>query len=130
MTRARGGAALPVPEPDGAADRLRGSRLPAIALPASDGQRVRLDELGGRAVVFVYPGIGGPGRDDLLDEWTAIPGALGCTPEACGIRDEFAGFGAAGVHVFGLSTQSPSSQIEHVRDLALPYPLLSDAQLR
>jgi peroxiredoxin (alkyl hydroperoxide reductase subunit C) len=130
VTESASASTLPEPTADGAADHLRGSRLPAIELPATDGRRVRLDELSGRLVVFVYPGIGGPARDDLLDEWTAIPGARGCTPEACGIRDQFAQFTRASVEVFGLSTQSPSSQAEHVRELALPYPLLSDQEFR
>ncbi|MPZ87979.1 MAG: redoxin family protein [Nitriliruptorales bacterium] len=121
---------LPAPEDDGAADHLPGRRLPAIVLPASDGRRVRLDELPARSLVFVYPGIDGPGRDDLLEEWTAIPGARGCTSEACSFRDELAGFQAAGVEVLGLSSQSSSSQRDHVRRLGLPYPLLSDEPLR
>jgi len=32
--------------------------------------------------------------------------------------------------VFGLSAQSNAEQLEHVKLLALPYPLLSDEQLR
>jgi peroxiredoxin len=78
-------------------------------------------------VVFVYPGIGGPDHHDLLEEWTAIPGAWGCTPR---FRDEVVEFQAEGVQVFGLSTQSPSSQLEHVRELRLSFPLLSDESLR
>ena len=121
---------LPAPEDDGAADHLPGAPLPGIELPATDGRRIRLDELPPRAVVFVYPAIGGPGREELLDEWTAIPGARGCTPEACSFRDELGGFEAQGFAVFGLSSQSSSSQRQHVEELPLPYPLLSDEQLR
>jgi peroxiredoxin len=121
---------LTAPEDDGAADHLSGCRVPSIELPASDGRRIHLDEFGARIVVFVYPGIGGPGRDDLLEAWTALPGARGCTPEACGFRDELTEFRAEGVEVFGLSSQSSSSQREHAQQLELPYPLLSDESLR
>lgn len=130
MNDPRSSLDLPVPDDDGAADHLPGKRLPAIELPASDGRSVRLDELPTRSLVFVYPGIGGPGRDDLLEEWTAVPGARGCTPEACSFRDELAGFQAAGVAVFGLASQSSSSQREHVQQLELSYPLLSDERLQ
>ena len=118
---------LPAPQDDGAAARLRGRRLPAIEVPASDGSSVRLDRLPRRAVIFVYPAIGGPGRDDQLAEWTAIPGARGCTPEACSFRDELTRFQDARVDVFGLSSQDSASQRKHVEELGLSYPLLSDA---
>ena len=95
-------------------------------MPASDGRELRLDMLPGRSVIFVYPSIGGPGSDDQLGEWTAIPGARGCTPEACSFRDELARFSDLGVEVFGLSSQDSASQRKHVAELELSYPLLSD----
>jgi peroxiredoxin len=121
---------LPEPHDDGAADHLPGRRLPAIELPASDAGAVRLDTLRRRSVIFVHPGIGGPGRDDQLGDWTAIPGARGCTPEACGFRDELDAFHAADADVLGLSVQERSSQREHAAELGLRYPLVSDETLR
>lgn len=122
---------LPAPEDDGAADHLPGAQLPPLDLPASDGEAVRLDRLATRSVVFVYPGIGGHlGRDARLEEWTALPGARGCTAEACSFRDELSGFATAGATVFGLSGESVASQREHVERLHLPYRLLSDESLR
>lgn len=120
---------LPAPEDDGAADHLLGRQLPALRLPATDGHDVRLDNLPTRSVIFVYPAIGGPSREELLGEWTAIPGARGCTPEACSFRDELRGFNTQGVGLFGLSSQTRSSQRDYVQQLALPYPLLSDERL-
>ena len=122
---------LPVPEDDGAADHLHGAPLPPVALPATDGSVVRLDELDGRSVVFAYPrtgrpGVQSPGGDE---RWNAIPGARGCTPEACSFRDEAARFGALGVRLFGLSTQDTEYQREAAERLHLPYPLLSDSAL-
>ena len=122
---------LPVPEDDGAANHLRGVLLPPVGLVATDGELVRLDELPGRSVVFCYPRTGRPGEEPPGGEegWNAIPGARGCTPEACSFRDEAARFGALGVRVFGLSTQDSEYQREAVARLRLPYPLLSDERL-
>jgi len=119
---------LPVPEDDGAADDLPRSRLPDVALPATDGTEVRLSDLPGRSVVFAYPRTGKPGEPSLGGDeaWDAIPGARGCTPQACAIRDTHSRFEALGVHVFGLSTQSPEDQREAAERLHLPYRLLSD----
>jgi peroxiredoxin len=125
-------ADLPVPNDDGAAKHLPGAGLPPIALPATDATTVRLDELPGRTVVFAYPRTGRPGEESPGGDaaWNAIPGARGCTPEACSFRDEYGRFGALGVRVFGLSTQDPEYQREAVERLHLPYPLLSDDGLR
>jgi peroxiredoxin len=122
---------LPVPQDDGAADHLRGASVPAIALASTDGDAVRLDALPGLSVVFAYPRTGRPGEDPPGGEegWNAIPGARGCTPEACSFRDERARFEAVGARVFGLSTQDTDYQREAVERLHLPYPLLSDAGL-
>jgi peroxiredoxin len=122
---------LPVPEDDGAARHLPGSPLPAVELPASDGSSVRLDRLTGRSVVFAYPRTGRPGEPSLGGDeaWDAIPGARGCTPQACAIRDSIGGFASLGVAVFGLSTQSVAYQAEAAERLHLTYPLLSDEGL-
>lgn len=119
---------LPVPEDDGAADALPGSRLPPVSLAATDGSEVTLAAVPGRVVVFAYPRTGKPGESSLGgdDFWDAIPGARGCTPQACAIRDSHARFEEAGVRVFGLSTQTPADQREAAERLHLPYPLLSD----
>jgi peroxiredoxin len=124
---------LPVPVDDGATDHLSGAEVPAIELFSTDGDRVRLDDrVAPRTVVFAYPRTGRPDEDfpGGLDAWNAIPGARGCTPQACAYRDRFDGFEALGVRVFGLSTQSTDYQREAVERLRLPYALLSDDGLR
>ena len=121
---------LPAPNDDGAAAHLTGQRLPPIPLPATDGRSLRLDSLPTRSVIFVYPAMGGPGRDDQLRDWTATPGARGCTPEACSFRDELAGFRAAGIEVFGLSSQDRGTQRKYATELRLPYPLVSDERFQ
>lgn len=65
-----------------------------------------------------------------MPDWDAIAGARGCTPEACGFRDEHAEIIRHGAHVFGLSTQDTHSQQEAVARLHLPFALLSDSELR
>ncbi len=120
---------LPAPHDDGAADHLRGMRLPAIALPATSGGFVNLAEPGAeRVVVFAYPRTGRPGQH-MPDGWDAIPGARGCTPQTCSFRDLHAEFTNEGVLVFGLSTQSSDYQREMVERLHVPFPVLSDAGL-
>jgi peroxiredoxin len=121
---------IPVPQDDGAARHLAGTKLPALALPATDGAQVSLSVLPGRTVVYVYPRTGVPGQP-LPDGWDAIPGARGCTPQSCSFRDHFAELQRLGVDcVFGLSTQDTDYQREAVARLQLPFPVLSDHQLR
>jgi peroxiredoxin len=125
-------ADLPVPIDDGACDHLRGLALPAIALASTDGVDVRLDDPSApRTIVFAYPRTGRPGEEPPggTAAWNAIPGARGCTPQACAYRDHFVELTALGVRVFGLSTQDSAYQRELVDRLGLPYPILSDEQL-
>ena len=121
---------LPVPVDDGAADHLPGSPVPPLPLPSTRGGTVDLAERSRRVrcVVFAYPRTGRPGVQ-LPAEWDSIPGARGCTPEACSFRDLADEFAAEGAEVFGLSTQDTEYQSEAVQRLRLPYPLLSDQGL-
>lgn len=118
---------LPVPGDDGAARHLAGLALPAVSLPSTGGGLVDLSTLPGRTVLFVYPMTGRPGLA-LPDGWDAIPGARGCTPQACAYRDRLSQLRDAGAdNVAGVSAQSPEDQAEAAARLHLPYPLLSDA---
>ena len=119
---------LPVPQDDGAADHLPGSRLPALRLRATTGGEIDLAELGaaGTAVLFIYPRTGRPG-EELPTGWDLIPGARGCTPQSCSFRDHFAELKGLGVaHLYGLSTQDSDYQREAANRLHLPFPILSD----
>ena len=78
---------LPVPVDDGAAAHLWDAPLPPFELAATDGSVVRLDRLPGRVVVYAYPRTGRPNEPHLVEDWDAIPGARGCTPESCAVRD-------------------------------------------
>jgi peroxiredoxin len=122
-------ADLPVPVDDGAARHLAGMAWPEVALPATDGSSVKLSLARGRTVVYAYPRTGRPGQA-LPTGWDAIPGARGCTPQACGFRDHFAELKDLGVaQLYGLSTQDGDYQREVAQRLHLPFALLSDARL-
>lgn len=90
---------------------------------------MELATLTSRTVIYVYPMTGRPG-EALPDGWDEIPGARGCTPQSCAFRDHYAELRGLGARVFGLSTQSTDYQQEAAERLHLPFPLLSDANLR
>jgi peroxiredoxin len=120
---------IPPPPDDGAAAHLQGTRLPPVALSATDGSLVTLAAQPGRTVVYVYPLTGQPGVA-LPDDWDEIPGARGCTPQSCAFRDHHVDLKMAGAdRVFGLSTQDTAYQQETAARLHLPFVLLSDAGL-
>jgi peroxiredoxin len=121
---------IPVPRDDGAARHLPGMQLPDLALPATRRGAFNLAHVPGRTVLYIYPRTGVPGVD-LPPGWDDIPGARGCTPQSCGFRDHFAELKDLGVnHVFGLSTQDTDYQREAAERLHLPFPILSDAELK
>jgi peroxiredoxin len=104
---------LPIPQDDGAADHLRGTKLDSILLAATNRSKIDLSKLTGTTVVFIYPMTGVPGVA-LPDGWDDIPGARGCTPQACSYRDNY------------------SELKKHVDNLfvELPYEILSDSDFK
>src|SRR6266478_8343547 len=123
-------AGLPIPQDDGAARHLTGTKLPSMALAATNGSQTDLSALEGRTVVYIFPRTGRPGEDPP-DGWDAIPGARGCTPQSCSFRDHYAELKALGVaHLYGLSTQDSNYQREAAQRLHLPFAILSDADLK
>ncbi|MBO0846029.1 MAG: peroxiredoxin [Nocardioides sp.] len=118
---------LPVPADDGAADHLPGQRMPTMELSDSSGHAVDLGDLGpGRSIIYLYPLTGRPGVD-LPEGWDSIPGARGCSTEACDFRDHFEDLQEAGIHrVYGMSSQSAAYQAEVVMRLRLPFTMISD----
>ncbi len=122
-------ANLPAPEDDGAADHLPGIELPSLMFTATDGREVDLARLrNGRSIIYLYPLTGRPGVD-LPQGWDSIPGARGCSTEACDFRDHYDELSAERVDtVFGFSSQSTPYQAEVVDRLRLPFAMLSDEQ--
>jgi len=88
-----------------------GAPAPDLAGQTLDDRTVRLaDVRGGPAVVYFYP------RD----------GTPGCTKEACAFRDSWSRFRAAGVTIFGVSTQSSARHREFAQEHQLRFPLVAD----
>jgi peroxiredoxin len=120
---------LPVPSDDGRAAHLPGQAMPPLTLHTSDGGRVDLSALHGRTIIYLYPLTGRPGVD-LPEGWDAIPGARGCSTEACSFRDHYQQLRDAGAtEIYGMSSQSPAYQAEVVERLHLPFHMLSDPDL-
>jgi peroxiredoxin len=121
---------LPIPVDDGAADHLAGRVIPGALLGSTHGGRLDLREATrALAVIYIYPGTGVPGTP-LPQGWDEIPGARGCTPQSCAFRDHVLELAAYGASVFGLSSQSLEEQCEFAEREHIPYPLLSDPDLR
>ena len=89
-----------------------GSKAPSFSLPDQDGAVHTLRQYAGSWVLlYFYP------KDDTP----------GCTMEACGLRDAWAGFRKIGAHVLGVSVDPVKAHAKFAVKYALPFPLLSDA---
>jgi len=107
-----------------------GLDLPDILLPAADGTNLSFRHAPTpRLVIYVYPRTGGPGID-VPDDWDLIPGARGCTPQACGFRDHHTELQALDATVWGLSAQPIAEQAGFAERMHIPFPLLNDSRLR
>ena len=88
-----------------------GVRAPRFSLTDHAGRTVSSDSLKGeRYVLYFYP------EDDTP----------GCTVEACGFRDEFAGFADLGVRIVGVSPDDAASHLAFRAKYGLDFDLLSD----
>lgn len=88
-----------------------GEAAPKVKLELQDGKTVDLAALEGKFVlVYFYP------KDDTP----------GCTAEANGVRDAWGDFQAAGIEVFGVSTQDAESHQLFIDKYKLPFPLVVD----
>jgi len=120
---------LPVPVDDGACDHLTGSKMPSVALRSTSGADIDLSRVDGISVIFFYPMHGHPDAPPMIG-WNDIPGARGCTPQACSFRDSYKRLTELGVKVFGVSSQPLSEQQEASKRLELPYMLLNDSEFK
>ncbi|KIO78479.1 hypothetical protein TH53_03470 [Pedobacter lusitanus] len=116
---------LPVPADDHACDHLPGLTIPNVVLKATNGESVTLSSIKGRLVIYCYP-MTGPEHVPLPEGWDAIPGARGCTPQACSFRDHYQELKQLNTVVYGMSAQSTEDQTESKERLHLPFELLSD----
>jgi len=120
---------------DGSQDQQRveslvGATVPdGLDLPAVVGGTLDVVDATARAtVVFTYPATSVPAP--LPEDWSDIPGAAGCTLENRLFREAYADFRAADVAVHGLSTQRSDEQARFADAESIPFPLLSDSDLR
>jgi peroxiredoxin len=116
---------LPIPLDDGECNHLENMQIPNACLWSTDDQEINLSSLSGWNVIFCYPMTGRPGVP-IPEGWVQIPGAAGCTPQACSYRDNHAELKRNRVGIYGISTQTSEAQKEASSRLGLPYPLLSD----
>ncbi len=120
---------LPIPVDDGLATHLTGMQLPEILLESTNGSLVNLADYRRRIVIYIYP-LNGQPNVALPSGWDEIPGARGCTPQACDFSNHHQAIKALNTEVFGLSTQTSAYQSEFKNRLHLPYDLLSDDALK
>jgi len=94
---------------------VEGEAAPDFELERDGGGTVSLAALRGRPVVlYFYP------RDDTP----------GCTTQACGIRDAWTEFEAAGAVVLGVSPDTAAKHDKFKAKHGLPFTLLADPEHR
>ena len=109
-TAAPAPAAPPTPAPEATPLKV-GDPAPEVSFTLHDGRGVALSSLRGkRVLVYFYP------KDDTP----------GCTVEAQGLRDRAADLAAAGIEVYGVSTQDADSHKAVIDKHQLPFPLVVD----
>jgi len=90
-----------------------GKPAPDFELATDTGERVKLSDYRGQAVVlYFYP------RDDTP----------GCTVEACGFRDSYDDFVKRGAVVLGVSPDDEASHVKFKDKFSLPFTLLADPE--
>ncbi len=106
----------PVQRPDGGSGLLAvGSEPPPLTATAHNERSIDLRALGGApTVVYFYPKDNTPG----------------CTTEACAFRDVWSKYEEAGVQIIGVSADSIESHKAFAAEHELPFPLVSDPELR
>ncbi len=88
-----------------------GRPAPDFTLNSDTGEAISLSSLKGSPVVlYFYP------KDDTP----------GCTAQACGIRDAWSDFEAAGAVVLGVSPDGEASHAKFKEKYELPFTLLAD----
>jgi peroxiredoxin len=122
-------AGLPVPVDDGSAAHLQGMHLPGLEFEATSGKKINLSTIQGRLVIYIYPLTGQP-NVALPAGWDEIPGARGCTPQACDFSHHHQQLQSLNATVFGLSSQTTDYQAELKGRLHLPFDLLSDSNFQ
>jgi peroxiredoxin len=111
------------------AERLRGVAVPSLTLESTAGPIDLADLAANLLALFLYPHATGL-PDAPVPDWDLIPGARGCTAQACGFRDSLGSLRHLGAAVAGLSVQSLEEQRAFAARVGVDYPLISDPNLR
>jgi peroxiredoxin len=122
------GSALSEPSavPDsGTAERLIGAVVPSLMLESTQGPVDVATLAADLLIVFVFPHATGL-PDAPVPGWDAIPGAQGCTAQACSFRDHHDRLRALGAEVAGLSVQTVEEQRSFAARVGLHYRLIAD----
>src|ERR687885_115272 len=89
----------------------QGQQLPNVSFITEDERKLTSTDLRGqKTVLYFYP------KDDTP----------GCTKEACAFRDRMGDYQRSGIHVYGVSLDSPESHRMFRQKYQLNFPLLSD----
>jgi DNA-binding HxlR family transcriptional regulator/peroxiredoxin len=96
---------------------LIGRRIPALRLETW-------------TVLYFFPGAFAPDTPGHPPGWGEIPGAPGCTLESLTYAARAADFAAAGAEIRGVSTQRPDQLEAFATHAKLPFPLLSDQDVK
>lgn len=92
-----------------------GDQAPDFTMRNERGENVSLSGLrGNKVALYFYP------KDDTP----------GCTKQACSLRDNFSALTAAGIKVFGISTDDEQSHQKFISKYDLPFNLLIDENHR
>lgn len=92
-----------------------GDTAPYFEAKDQDGKTVCLTDFSGkRLVLYFYP------KDDTPT----------CTNQACSLRDGMEELVAKGYHVLGVSADDEKSHTRFIKKFNLPFPLLSDPNMR
>ncbi len=91
-----------------------GDTAPDFTAKDQNGNTVKLSDFKGKKVVlYFYP------KDNTL----------GCTAEACNLRDNYEALLKAGYVVLGVSKDSEKSHQNFIKKYDLPFPLIADTDL-
>lgn len=118
---------LPTPADDGLAAYLVGMHLTSsLTLTSTSDACVDLGAMQDKLVIYVCP-LTGHSEAALPEGWNEIPGARGCTLQACDFSNHYLELQHLNTVVFGLSSQTTDYQLELKNRLHLPFDLLSDS---
>jgi peroxiredoxin len=104
---------------------LVGVAVPGLTLDSTAGPINLAHLAAGPLVLFVYPHATGL-PDAPVSDWDLIPGARGCTAEACGFRDHRDRLRELGAEVAGLSVQTVREQQDFAARVGVHFRLISD----